>query len=366
MGEELEVVGAASVGGLTSGDHHPVEPGKPCGNCGTIVEHRYCPVCGQLGSDFHRPFFSLVASSIADTFAVDSRLWRSIPLLLFRPGRLTRNYLDGKRARYVPPFRMFLLASVLFFLTVFGLGDRMGWYDDWKIGDQAGPVTFQQGEEGRQAAIAEMEERLTAPDITDAEREALTQSIEAMVSVRTSLGSLQGEDGKIDRDELHRAVVEGAEDGTTEAEKAAATALADKVADVFENQDRFGQRLKEWTPRFSLMFMPILALMLTISYAWHRSLFIYDHVIAALHFQTFLYLLLTVLVLIGAFTPAGAGWAALAGCLTVTAYMYRMLRVAYGTGRFMAALRTSILLFLGITVLVLLAIGLVVLSFLLT
>jgi hypothetical protein len=107
--------------------------GEPCRNCGAPVAERYCSRCGQLASNFHRPFFSLVASSLADTFALDSRLWRSVPMLLFRPGRMTRNYLDGQRARYVPPFRLFLLASVLFFLTVFGLGERLGWYQDWQL-----------------------------------------------------------------------------------------------------------------------------------------------------------------------------------------------------------------------------------------
>jgi hypothetical protein len=57
--------------------------------------------------------------------------------------------------------------------------------------------------------------------------------------------------------------------------------------------------MREWAPRFSLMFMPLLALMLTIMYAWHRRIYVYDHVITALHFQTFVYSLLTLLLLVG-------------------------------------------------------------------
>ena len=112
--------------------------------------------------------------------------------------------------------------------------------------------------------------------------------------------------------------------------------------------------------------MPLLALMLTVMYAWHRRIYVYDHVITALHFQTFIYSLLTLLLLAAAFLHTGAGWLFGIGTLWGIWYLHRQLRVTYGTGLFMAAFRTSILLILGITVLFVLALGLVILSFLLT
>ena len=67
MSHDMEAAGAASLGGLTSGEHHKVQPpGEPCRNCGAVVTERYCSRCGQLASNFHRPFFGLVASSLAD------------------------------------------------------------------------------------------------------------------------------------------------------------------------------------------------------------------------------------------------------------------------------------------------------------
>ena len=75
MSHDMEAAGAAALGGLTSGDHHPVTKGEPCRNCGAPVAERYCSRCGQLASNFHRPFFSLVASSLADTFALDTGSW---------------------------------------------------------------------------------------------------------------------------------------------------------------------------------------------------------------------------------------------------------------------------------------------------
>ena len=362
MSHDMEVAGAASLGALTSGEHHQVQPpGEPCRNCGTVVTERYCTRCGQLASNFHRPFFSLIASSLADTFALDSRLWRTVPMLMFRPGRVTRNYLDGKRARYVPPFRMFLLASVLFFLTVFGLGDQQGWYKDWSLTPEvAADVT----EEDRTQAIQTLQAQLQDDSLSPASRAAVEASIEQLRAGRTL--PFVGGDGKVDRDALDSAIEQTANDGATPAEIEVMKAAGGKVARVFENQDRFAARLREWAPRFSLLFMPLLAFMLTVMFAWRRKIYVYDHVITALHFQTFVYGLLTLSLLGGAFLGIPAGWLAAISGLWLVWYLYRQLRVTYGSGRFMAALRTSFLLILGITVLFILALGLVVLSFALT
>lgn len=361
MSHELEAVGGASLGGLTSGTHHPVgPPGEPCRNCGAVVAERYCTRCGQLASNFHRPFFSLIASSVADTFALDGRLWRTVPMLLFRPGRLTRNYLDGKRARYVPPFRLFLLSSVIFFLTVFSVGEMKGWYADWHLGN--GNVATL-AEEDKAAAVRALEAQLAQEGLTPDQRSALEESV---ARLREGALPFVDADGRVDRDALHEAIGKTANDGATEAEIRTLQAAGDKFARVFENQDRFAARFREWAPRFSLMFVPLLALMLSLLYAWRRNVYVYDHVITALHFQTFVYTLVTLLLFCAAFLGIGPGWLITIGATWIVYYLYGQVRVTYGTGRFMAALRTSILLFLGITVLIIMALGLVLLSFALT
>ena len=154
-------------------------------------------------------------------------------------------------------------------------------------------------------------------------------------------------------------------DYLTPAEREQAWRAADHAATVYENQDRYGARIREWAPRFSLMFLPILAFMLTILYAWHRSRYIYDHVITALHVQTFIYLTATFLIVLAAVNAAWLGELILGGVLVGIAYLYRQLRVTYETGRFMAALRTLILLFSILIVGVTLGISLVVVSFML-
>ncbi|WP_340693892.1 DUF3667 domain-containing protein [Hyphomonas sp.] len=362
MEHEVEVAGAASFGALAPGSHHPVQSGLPCANCGAIVTDRFCSTCGQLASDFHRPFWELISGSLADMFSLDGRLLRTLPMLMFRPGRMTRNYLDGKRARYVPPFRMFLLASLLFFLTVFTAGDEFGWFEGWKFDPQGeSGLSMNLTTPADRAAIEDIKAQLDDPGL-DAETRAAAE--------RAAAGVLFSEillpDGTVDRDALHALIRDRADEAATPADIEMSFKAADQAATVYENQDRFGARLRQWAPRFSLLFLPVLSLLLTLLFVWQRKVYLYDHLIVGLHFQTFLYLLGTTLLLLAAFVPQSAGWLAGGGFLVIFSYLYRMLRVTYRSGRVMSALRTTILLFIGMILLAMLAVGLVVLSFLLT
>lgn len=358
MNNELEIAGLASAGALSAGDGHPVDPDKPCANCGGEIGDRYCTSCGQLASDFHRPIWDLVLTSLGDTFAFDGRLWRSVPMLLLRPGRMTRNYLDGKRTRYVPPFRLFLIGSVLFFLTIFTLGDQLGWYSAVRInGDDDLPAAVTIDETGETPRVANPEieglrQALEAGDLSEAERvEIEAQLVEAETGVL--LGNfIQGD--KVDRAALRAEMESRIAPDTTPEVREQIWRQVDHAATVYENQDLFMAKVREWAPRFSLLFMPILAIMLTVLYAWHRSRYIYDHIITSLHVQTFFYMLATVLVLIGAILPDSLPWLILIAVLVVPSYIYRQLRVTYGTGRIMAVLRTLILLPVGFIILAIL------------
>jgi Protein of unknown function (DUF3667) len=366
MEHDVEIAGAASVGALAPGRHHPVRSGLPCDNCGAIVPDRFCTTCGQLASDFHRPFWELISGSLADVFSLDGRLLRTLPMLMFRPGRLTRNYLDGQRARYVPPFRMFLLASLVFFLTVFTLGDEFGWFDGWKIDPMTqGSLSMNLTTPADRAVIEDMKAQLEDPGLDAKSRAVIEQAIDQNAS-GIPFAELLRPDGTIDRDALHALIRDQADETATPADIEMSYKAADQAATVYENQDRFGARLRQWAPRFSLLFLPVFSLLLTLLYVWQRKVYLYDHLIVGLHFQTFLYLLGTTLLLVAASMPLTAGWLAGGGFVIIFTYLYRLLRVTYGSGRVLSVLRATILLFLGMILLAMLAVGLVVLSFLLT
>ncbi len=93
-------------------------PQQECGNCGVQLSGPYCHRCGQPARSFIRALPGLVGEIASETLYYDSRMWRTLRCLLFQPGRLSLEYVSGKRARYTPPVRLYLVASIIAFLVV--------------------------------------------------------------------------------------------------------------------------------------------------------------------------------------------------------------------------------------------------------
>jgi hypothetical protein len=92
-------------------------PVEPCPNCGAPVADRFCGACGQERKALRMPFRALVGELAGEVFSADSKIARTLGPLLVRPGAVTRAYLDGRRARYTSPVKLYLLTSFVFFLA---------------------------------------------------------------------------------------------------------------------------------------------------------------------------------------------------------------------------------------------------------
>ncbi|MEN0045136.1 MAG: DUF4286 family protein, partial [Pseudomonadota bacterium] len=101
-------------------------PDAQCLNCGATLRGQYCWNCGQRGNTRLISLGELIRDAFGDMFELDSRLWRTLIPLVTKPGHLTAEYLRGRRARFMPPFRMYLVLSFLFFLLSTVLGDGPG------------------------------------------------------------------------------------------------------------------------------------------------------------------------------------------------------------------------------------------------
>ncbi len=97
-------------------------PEEPCLNCGDPTPGRYCPSCGQRKTEVRVSVRTMFAEVLEDQLALNRALPRTVVALLFRPGRLTNEYIRGRIVSYIPPFRLYLVASVLFFLIFSFLG----------------------------------------------------------------------------------------------------------------------------------------------------------------------------------------------------------------------------------------------------
>src|ERR1700684_52380 len=90
-----------------------------CGNCGATLMGPYCFDCGQHRHESARSVSALFEDAWHVATHVDGRFWQTLYILLFKPGKLTKEYFAERRARYLPPVRLYLVLSVLFF--AFGL-----------------------------------------------------------------------------------------------------------------------------------------------------------------------------------------------------------------------------------------------------
>jgi hypothetical protein len=105
----------------TTEETRPPQAHSPaCSNCGEALQPRfaYCPACGQQTGRQIVPFVSLAKDFVEDYFSFDSKIFRSLYPLLLQPGFLTVEFLRGRRARYIPPLRMYLTISLLAFLLL--------------------------------------------------------------------------------------------------------------------------------------------------------------------------------------------------------------------------------------------------------
>ena len=103
-----------------AGDAGAAEPGGvKCLNCGSPLTGQYCGNCGQRARSRLISIWELLRDAFGDLFELDSRLWQTLVPLMISPGSLTKHYLEGRRARFMPPFRTYLVLSILFFVVAF-------------------------------------------------------------------------------------------------------------------------------------------------------------------------------------------------------------------------------------------------------
>ena len=104
---------------------------KECQNCGYKDSGNFCSNCGQSFTELNRPLKDILAK-VGDIVNLDSRIFRFIPPFLFKPGFLTREYLAGKRKKYISPFRLYLFLSLLFYFLAQATSKKITEAgDDW-------------------------------------------------------------------------------------------------------------------------------------------------------------------------------------------------------------------------------------------
>lgn len=315
MSGELETAGLASVGGWLSWKrkHAEIPPGTPCANCEAELQGTYCHVCGQEAEDFHKSSWKLLVEAVESLLHLDGRLFRTMPALLKRPGQLTRDYLDGKRASQVAPFRMFLVILLVAFFTGH-LASKAGKHHEPEAGghETAHEATTVDGVQvrgdavtvnGRQEAIAEIQadptmtpqEKASAIALANGDFAGFGRSLGDQIAAEEAAQAARGE-------------VNLSEPGDSERMASFKHWAEARIQAVRDDPERFALILEIWGHRIAILALPVSALMLTLLFAFNRRFFVFDHLIFSMHSLSFQLLLLTVIFL-GSLLIGGWAWA---------------------------------------------------------
>ena len=337
MTGELGAVGEAATAGLVagalepSGDRHPAE--GPCANCGTTLQGAYCHACGQPGH-VHHSLWHMVEETLHGLFHFDTKTWRTLPKLIFRPGTLTREYIDGKRARYVSPLGLFLFTVFLTFAVMaFAGGVSLAGFAHMTVNgkDMSDP-------QARAATLAELQR-----EHDQAVREGDTAGAEGIQNTITLINTMQSSNQAIG-ERLAQAAQRGDLHFNT-----GNPALDAKIQERLRNPDLLFYKLEQTAYKFAFLLIPISLPMIALLFLWKRGVTWFDHAVFALYSLSFMSIFFLLMALI---TPTAMHIPVLRvirGALIAfvpPTHMFSQLRGAYRLGWFSAMWRTFALLIL--------------------
>ena len=319
-----------------------------CLNCGQQLEGEFCHACGQSSKPTTRYFGTIFVELLDNFLSYDSRVYRTVFPLLFRPGYVCRRYLEGRRVSFLPPFRLYLFASVVFFLLGPMIHDLGGSNDTAPEN-----VPFVIGEELEEALEEGLEDVTGGKPSKSATKETV-QKIEVLAGDTPRVVTLQeGGEGLVDLLEEEGIVNIG--DGD-ESDSELERMLRKQFRKL--KKENVGTLLKNVLnnlPTLMFFLIPILALILKILYFFSKRYYM-EHLIVVLYSQSFLFFM----VLIAASlektlelsSAAWPGWPLIYATMDVLVtvsylwmfiYMFLFLKNVYQQGNAMTLLKFTLI-----------------------
>jgi len=338
-----------------------------CLNCGEVLTGQHCAHCGQRAKARVLSLASLARDVFGDLTNFDSRLWRTLRPLAFKPGFLTLEFLRGRRMYYTPPVRMYLIVSFAFFLLA-SLGADLG--GDWLKLDTKNGATLQFGDDPKtpaQADVWQASPPLAAQPAAplDPERRKIVETIVAKLPPQERTGArlkLEAELAKMkpaDVDSVKRVVDDPCGEQNFKVDigplgEKYTPRLRGACRKIVSDSKGFGRALYENVPKMMFIFLPLVAAVMYLLYIGSGRYYV-EHLLFFVHFHAFFFLGAGLIVLLGrgaallGGTGLGRGlgtaerWAATAFAFYVPYYLFRAMRRVYGQGRGTTLLKYSLL-----------------------
>ena len=322
---------------LSAAEVRPRLPETPltCQNCGSLVRGNYCAECGQAGHVHVMTIADVTHDVVHSALHLDSRVWRTLRSLVLKPGELTNEFIAGRREKYLPPFRLYLVISIAFFAISSLLPDAGFLYVTEDGETVVAPIVIgrEQAEEAAgnagqgTARVADELARVAADPGAPAAAREMAEEVAREISAKTA--AIEAPAGcSIDT---------GWEwfDGLM-------TEACRKVEQ--DRGKRLGAVFMHNAPKLMFLFLPLMAAVAMLFYWRPRRLYA-EHLVAFLHVHAFMFLYLAITSLVDSLTRTGLPGVGLLGIVTaglsvyLAWYVYRAMRVIYGNGRLLTGIK---------------------------
>jgi Protein of unknown function (DUF3667) len=278
-------------------------PPAHCTNCDAPLAGRYCSACGQRREPPLHSLWHFCQVAAEDLTHADSRLWRTLLALLLKPGYLTHEFLAGRRARFLPPLRLYLVLSVLFFLWASATHPRLEVVTLSEQGAQRTELS------GRAESVTPLSPARPG-ESAEARAERLCHDANYDGPWRARIGPLVPK-------------------------------LCRKA--VSDNGRALREAFLHNVPRAMFVFLPLLAGAMMLMY-WRPRHYYIEHLLLFVHYHAFVFVALMLKWLIETPLPALEPLVSLVFGLYIPWYLFRSMRVVYGQGRVLTFAK-----FLGLT-----------------
>ena len=304
-----------------------------CSDCGAATTGKFCANCGQP-THVHRTLLHLGEEVLHGVMHFDARIWRTLPLLAFNPGRLTRQWIHGRRTRYVSPLALFLFTV---FVTFFAISFVQ------MPETSLSPISTVAGEQG----AAEFE--TGRQEIAVARAQAQTTGDKVALDVADSvLAGVSGQGAKAGAPRQ-----DGLEPGSWQAgvRDLASTIYADpdtgatgkKWAKKLMNPDLALYKIQQTFYKFAFLLVPLSIPFMALLFLWRRRATLYDHGVFVLYSLTFVVLAGLIAMGLGLVHPFLGGLAWFAAILGVPVHQFAQLKGGYELGWLSTAWRFVLL-----------------------
>lgn len=361
MSGELDAAGTAIEGAFLGAALEPAggnagasEAGE-CLNCGATLGGTYCASCGQQAR-VHRTLSAIWHDILHSVLHFDGKMWRTLPMLLFKPGELTRRYVHGERAKFVSPMALFLFSIFLMFAVFSFTGGPF----QSGVPSNEGPFQANMEAEAKKldAEIAKTQNLIKNPETPDAVKLGLQAKLNELKSDRNGIAFIQTGKPIFADANIRNSASNGVKVSVLEGESTGSPWL-DKIVrkggeKMVSNPSLAFYKLQSNGYKFAWLLIP-----LSLPFVWLATLGVrghhfYDHAVFttySISFMCLLFLVLAVLAKLG----VSDNILGVAFVIIPPLHLYRQLRHAYSLSRPGALIRLIILSFFIWMVLILFA-----------